>query len=365
MKVVLTGGGTGGHIYPALSIAAAMLAEDPEVDLLFIGSSHGPEGRLAKESGLRFIGLPSRPFGGAISLSNVAALWKLALAAIRALSVLRAEKPEVAIGTGGYTSAAVMLAQCLRRGPSLIHEQNVEPGRTNLLLSRFVRAVCVTFKESVGFFPARKVTVTGLPVRPEILAPRAKESARAALGLRTDLFTVFVCGGSQGARKINELVLGAVPLLASLNVQILHQTGERNYEEVKTNAPSGIETYKIAPYFDDPSDAYWAADLIVCRSGASTLAELCAVGLPAILVPYPYAYANHQAKNASVLEKRGSAIVMEESSSSAEELANQIAALARDPERLRAMASASAALARPDAATAVIRVAKSLVRSQV
>jgi UDP-N-acetylglucosamine--N-acetylmuramyl-(pentapeptide) pyrophosphoryl-undecaprenol N-acetylglucosamine transferase len=266
------------------------------------------------------------------------------------------------IGTGGYTSAAVMLAQCLRRGRSIIHEQNAIPGRTNLFLSRFVTSVCVTFEESVGYFPKDNVRVTGLPIRSNIAEPRDNAETRARLGLRPDAFTVFVCGGSQGARKLNELTLGAAPLLTGLNVQIFHQTGQRNYEEVKASLPVDSADYKIAAYVDDPADAYWAADLILCRSGASTLAELCAVGLPAILVPYPYAYADHQAKNAEALAKRGAAVVMEESSATPEGLANQIAALIRDGERLRKMAGAAKSLARPDAAASVVDVAKSLIR---
>ena len=338
-----------------------MRSDDPKADLLFVGSSHGPEGRLAEQAGIRFIGLPSKPFGGGASFGNVSAVAKLAQAAVRAISVLSAEKPDVVIGTGGYTSAAVMLAQCLRRGRSIIHEQNAIPGRTNLFLSRFVTSVCVTFEESIGYFPKDNVTVTGLPIRSNIGESRDKAETRARLGLRPDAFTVFVCGGSQGARKLNELTLGAAPLLARLGVQILHQTGLRNYEEVKASLPETGD-YKIAAYMDDPADAYWAADLILCRSGASTLAELCAVGLPAILVPYPYAYADHQAKNAEVLAKRGAAVIMEESSATSEGLANQIAALVRDEERLRKMAGAAKSLARHGAAKSVVDVAKSLIR---
>lgn len=255
-----------------------------------------------------------------------------------------------------------MLAQCFRRGPSIIHEQNAVPGRTNLLLAKLVKSVCVTFEDSAAFFPKGKVQVTGLPIRASMFQPRDKAEARAKLGLKPDGFTVFVCGGSQGARRVNELAIAAAPILAGLGAQVFHQTGQRNYEDVKAGLPGDICDYKIAAYLDDPADAYWAADLIVCRSGASTLAELCAVGLPAILVPYPFAYADHQARNAEVLVKRGAAVIMEESSASSEGLANQIAALIRDPEQMRKMAAASKSLARPDAAKAIVDVAKSLVR---
>lgn len=290
------------------------------------------------------------------------AVATLGIAVMRGLLVLQKEKPDVVIGTGGYTSAAVMLAQRLRRGPAVIHEQNAVPGRTNLFLSRFATAVCVTYEESVDCFHKANIEVTGLPIRAEISIPRDKAAARAKLGLKPDLFTVSVFGGSQGARGINEMTVEAARLLADKGIQILHQTGGRNYQEVWDHASKAGAYYKITPYLDEPADAYWASDLIVCRSGASTLAELCAVGLPAILIPYPYAYADHQTKNARALEKRGAAILLAESSASGGELANQIAALKRDPERLRKMAAASSALAQPNAAENVIRVAKALMR---
>lgn len=241
----------------------------------------------------------------------------------------------------------------------MIHEQNALPGRTNLLVSRFVDRVCVTFQDSADYFPSAKVVVTGLPIRPTIFEPRDKTTARAALGLKSDLFTIFVCGGSQGARGINEMILEAAPAIARIGAQVLHQTGRKNYEEVAAKAPD-LDTYKAVAYLDEPADAYLAADLIVCRSGASTLAELCAVGLPAILIPFPFAYADHQTINARVLEKRGAAILVEEASCSSELLLNQIGALMRDPIRLNSMAAASKALARPDAAKQIVEIAKQL-----
>jgi len=343
-------------------MAEAFRSDDPGADLLFVGSRHGPEGRLVERAGLPFVGLPSRPLARGLSLTSAAALFTLALAAARALAILGRERADIVIGTGGYTSAAVMLAQVLRRGVSVIHEQNAVPGRTNLLLSRFVTAVCVTYDESRDYFKTKNVVTTGLPIRREILMGRDKAEARAKLGLKPDLFTVFVYGGSQGARRINDLTMGAARILGNRGIQILHQTGERNYDEVRAAAPRDADYYRITAYLEDPAVAYWAADMIVCRSGASTLAELTAVGLPAILLPYPYAYANHQEKNARLLEKRGAAVLMDEASSGPGELANQIAALKTDPERLRRMAAASRGLARPNAAANVVRVANSLVR---
>lgn len=342
-------------------MAAALRIGAPEVELLFVGSTHGPEGQLAQHDGIRFIGLPSRSLGGKLSLSNISAMFKLAMAVPRAIGLLRRERPDIVIGTGGYTSAAVMIAQSLRRGPGLVHEQNAVPGRTNLLLSRFVRKVCVTYEESAKYFPEGKVELTGLPIRAEFFQPRDKRQAREKLGLNPDMFTIFVCGGSQGARKVNSLVLGSAKALLADGVQILHQTGEKNYDDVKASAPAGLGSYRVVAYLEKPADAYWSADLVVCRSGASTLAELAAAGVPGILIPYPFAYANHQEANARAFGDSGAAIVMNENATTSEEFVRRVKGLRDDPEILRSMAAATTKLAVPDAAENVIRVAKRIV----
>ena len=352
MKVVITGGGTGGHIYPALSIAQQLRQSGAE--LLYIGSGHGPEGALAEQEGFRFIAVPSGPIAG-MSLRTVQSLGKLSIGMMKAYSILRDFRPDVLVGTGGYTSAGVAFAEWMRHGRVVIHEQNSIPGRTNRFLARLARSVCVTFEESVRYFPAGKTIVTGLPVRPEIAAGMNKGTARKLLGLALDKFTVLVFGGSQGAKRLNEIVLDAIPTLLNKNLQVLHQTGKKNYDEVVSRQPEG-GSYFIRPYIDKMAAAYASADLVVSRSGASSIAEITVCGLPAILVPYPYAQADHQTKNAEVISRPGAALVLEEHGATGSILAEMILDLIDDPARLERMAHASKSLGRPDATDEIVRV---------
>jgi len=366
MKIALTGGGTGGHIYPALSVAEAIRDLRPDVELLFVGSQHGPESALAKEHSIPFIGIPSRPMTARLSPATVRALGLLGLGVFRAKRVLDRFAPDVVIGTGGYTSAAVVLAQgLLRRGPVIIQEQNLLPGRTNLLISRFVSRVCAAFDESATYFTSRGacVEVTGVPIRKNILDRPTREEAGRALNLRSDMFTVLVAGGSQGAKRINEIVLKAIPLLADAEIQILHLVGIRNYEEMGAIMDDMPDWYKPVAYIEDMSAPYAAADLVVCRSGASTLAELTACGLPGILIPYPFAHANHQKLNAEAIARHGAALVVDQKDLSGPVLAGMLIELKSDKERLSAMSIASAVLGKPDAARQVARLALELAES--
>jgi len=359
VKVVLTGGGTGGHIYPALSVAQALRDIDHYIELLFVGSSHGPEGDLAREAGIPFKAIPSLPLTRAFSFRNVQSLIGLAAGVPRARRILRDFAPDVAIGTGGYTTAAVLIAQRLLGGKIVIHEQNAIPGRTNRLLGIIADRVCVTFNSSADYFSAKKVVVTGMPIRKEFASLPEKPEARSKLGLRVDAFTILVIGGSQGARRLNELMFSAWPMLNDGATQVVHQVGDRNVEQARSFAEEFGSMYRVETYVDAPL-AMAAADLVVCRSGASTLAEITAVGLPSIQVPYPYAYADHQKRNAEYLVSRGAAILCEEQYCTSEHLASLICELRSNSEKLGAMASASAAAGRPDAARTVAEVAMSL-----
>lgn len=300
--------------------------------------------------------VPSGPLSRSLSLRTITSLGKTAAGAAKAFFILRKFKPDVTIGTGGYTSAGVLVAEWLRGGKVVIHEQNAIPGRTNRLLARIACKICLTFEESKTYFPPGKTVVTGLPLRQEILSPPDQTDARKQLGLDSDMFTLLVTGGSQGARKLNELTLGALPLLLEAGMQILHQTGEKNFAEVEAAKPES-EHYHIRPYIHDMAPAYSAASLVVARSGAATIADLTAIGCPAILVPYPHA-GGHQRKNAAMVTSRGAAIAVEESELSSESLAALVIDLKNDPERLSAMASASAEMARRDAARRIVEIAK-------
>lgn len=363
MKVALTGGGTGGHAYPAISIADALRSEFPECELLFVGTRNSLEARLAAAAGIPFSGVTSRKLRKLLSPGSVLTAASLAKGFVEALAVLRTFRPAIVIGTGGYASAAVLLAQALRRGKILIAEADTVPGRTNLWLSRFASKICVGFEDSTGCFPPGKTVVTGWPIRSELLHLPEKEKARAALGLERETFTILVLGGSQGARRLNETVAEGVPGLKRLPVQVLHQAGERNYEEAEQRRKSaGWERYQVRAYFDHMSHVYAAADLAVSRCGSSTVAELTAAGIPAILVPYPYSHADHQRFNAEFVARNGGGILVSEAELSADLLVGVIERLVASPAEVGKMAEASRRLGRPHAARDIAIIAAELIK---
>ncbi|MBP6964260.1 MAG: undecaprenyldiphospho-muramoylpentapeptide beta-N-acetylglucosaminyltransferase [Armatimonadetes bacterium] len=365
MKIVLTGGGTGGHAYPAVSIGRAIRAESPACELLYIGSRGGMEQDMAEKAGIRFVGLTSRKMGRALSFGTFLTAASLARGFLEASAALRRFKPDLVIGTGGYVAAAVVMAQAMRRGKTLIHEQNVVPGRTNSMLARFVSRICVSFDQAAAHFPEGKSVVTGLPVRPEILDRPDRASARERLRLNPDRFTLLVFGGSQGARSLNRAVADALPRLRKLPIQVFHQAGTKNFHEA-LNVKKAAEWsgYHLHSYVDDMAAAYAAADMVVCRSGASTVCEVTIVGLPAVFVPYPFAITDEQRRNAHYVADRGGALVIEDSDLTGDALADCVERFLNSPDELAEMAEASRKLGRPDAAREVVRVAVELITAK-
>lgn len=320
-----------------------------------MGSSHGPECELAQKAGFAFKAVPSLPLTKSISLKSLKALGRLGAGVFRARRILKDFQAEVVIGTGGYTTAAVLLAARSLGCRVIIHEQNAVPGRTNLWLAIIADKICVTVESSAAFFNKDKVAVTGMPVRAEFASLKTKAEARRELGLDESRFTVMVVGGSQGAKRLNELVLGMWPMIDDRNTQLLHQTGPKNLDEVQAQL-SGSECYRAVAYLDMPLAAA-AADIAICRSGASTLAETTAAGLPSILVPYPFAYADHQKRNAEYLVSQKAAIMCEENVATPAILADLVCSLRDNPESYQAMAAVSKSMARIDAARLVAEVA--------
>ncbi len=356
IKVALTGGGTGGHVYPAISIAQALAQLHPNVEILYIGSSHGPEGDIARDAGLEFIPIPSGPISKSLSLRNMRSLAKLMTGVFRARRVLKQFKPDVVVGTGGYVTAAILLAQRTLGGKIVIHEQNAKPGRTNTLLSKIADKVCVTFDSSTAYLPKSKTEVTGLPIRSQLRQLPDKTDARRQLGLDEDLFTIAAVGGSQGAQKPNEIIAGAWPLIDDGSTQLLHQVGQRNIDNMRAylGKPEEHPHYHVEAYIDMPL-ALASADLIISRSGG-TVAEITAAGKPSILFPYPYHKDQHQKRNAEHLVEHGAAIMCEDLSTTSEQLAEIIARLRKSPNELSKMAEASKSLGKPDAADRVARI---------
>ena len=329
------------------------------MELLFVGSSHGPEGQLAAEAGFPFQAVPSSPLTKSVSFSSAAALYKLVAGIFRARRILKNFAPDVVVGTGGYTTAAVLIAACSLGLKIIIHEQNAVPGRTNLWLARISKRVCVSVDNSAVFFPKEKVVATGMPVRGEFASLPSKVDARRALELDPDMFTVVVVGGSQGAKRINDVVASAWPLFDDGKTQVFHQAGKRNIDEMREKNIPNRERYKIEAYVEMPL-ALASADLVISRSGASTIAEILAAAKPSILFPYPYAYANHQKRNAEYLVQYGAAAMCEDETVNPQILANVIIDLRSSPEKLKEMASTAASLAKVDAAQRVSQVVREL-----
>jgi len=350
---VLAGGGTGGHLYPALSIAHALRQSPGPCAPVFIGTHAGLEARVVPEQGFEFHAVRSRKISRSLSpgaaLSAAAIAWGAAQAAL----LLRRLAPVAVIGTGGYASAGVLLAAVLQRIPTLIHEQNSLPGRTNRFLARWVRMVALTFPESAAAFPAGKTLVTGLPVRPEIaLGDRRRGYER--FGLNPEQLTLLVLGGSLGARSLNRAVAEALPLWSNSGLQILHQVGRGNWEEHRAALGEAPPWYHPVPYMEAMGDAYAVADLVCCRAGGSTLAEISLVGRPALLVPYPHAHADHQTRNARSVAGAGAAVLLPDAELSGQRLASDANALIAQPARRAEMARASRSLGRPGAADAIL-----------
>ena len=369
MRIVVSGGGTGGHIYPALAVCEALRNHDPECELLYVGSTSGMEAQIVPAAGVPYQGVTARKLRKLVSLSTVAVAVSLIQGFREARRYLEAFKPAAVVGTGGYVAAAAALAAASMHIPVVILAPDAIPGRTNLLLGRFARRICVVFAGSVTRFPAGRAEVTGLPLRSGVVAPPDVSAAQARArfpGLETDRFTVLVIGGSQGARAVNEIVVEALPDLIGAGMQVLHQTGPANLasveEAVRALGLSGSVPHCPVAYLDEEQVrlAYRAADVIVCRGGISTLSEVMVNGLPSVIVPLPSAYADHQTANAQALAAAGAALCYPEFDLHAEGLTLELTQLKDAPERLVAMASATRAMAQPDAAARVANIVLNL-----
>jgi UDP-N-acetylglucosamine--N-acetylmuramyl-(pentapeptide) pyrophosphoryl-undecaprenol N-acetylglucosamine transferase len=340
VTAVIAGGGTGGHLYPGLALADALVARG--VAVTFVGTANGIEARVVPGEGYPLRLLPGRQLRGGGPRRAIVGVAALGGGVARALALLGSLRPSLVVGVGGYASVAVVLAAALRRIPSVLLEQNVVPGAANRWLARFARRVCVGFAESVPRFPPGRAVHTGNPIRAGILKARV---AHAGTG-------VLVFGGSAGAHRVNEAAVDGLRVLGSraAALEVTHQTGTADLAAVRARyAELGIAA-RVEPFIADMGGAYAAADVVVARAGAMTCAEVTAVGLPAILVPYPYAADDHQRRNAEVLVAAGAAEMILDAELDGARLATALGALVADPDRRAAMAARSRALGRPDAA---------------
>ncbi len=351
--MALTGGGTGGHLFPALAIGRALRARWPHGVVLFLGSATGPERTAVGREGWDFAGLTVRGVTGVGPIRAAAALALIVLAVGEARRILRRFAPDVVVGTGAYVSAPVVLAARSLGVAALLHEQNAHPGLANRLLARWTRpaVVAVGMAAAAPFFRRCRVEVTGNPVRQEVLGGD-RAAARASLGIAPGAVVPLVFGGSQGAHRINMALLEALPLLAAERERfhVIHATGERDFDAVREGYGTLGVRATVAPFIREMGAAYAAADFAICRAGAITLAELAAVGVPALLVPYPFAANDHQRLNAEAFAGAGAARVVADRELTGEPVAAFIRQACREPGALRDMGRRARALAVPDAA---------------
>jgi UDP-N-acetylglucosamine--N-acetylmuramyl-(pentapeptide) pyrophosphoryl-undecaprenol N-acetylglucosamine transferase len=359
MTVVIAGGGTGGHLYPGIAVARELLRRMPDAVVTFAGTARGIESRVVPREGFTLDVIRSAGLKGKSPVALLRGLALLPLGGVDAWRILARRKPALVIGVGGYSSGPVMLAAAARGIPTMLLEQNAVPGLTNRLLSRVVSAAAVTFESTAGFF-GRRGFVSGNPVRPEFLASGAEPDEPR--GSRPPGILIF--GGSQGAHAINMAMVEAAPRLAAHRggMAITHQTGERDLDLVRdAYRQAGLDA-RVEPFLYEMDREMSAADLLVCRAGATTIAEFTAAGKPAVLVPLPTAADDHQRKNAEVLAAAGAAELIEQKDLTGAALADCIVALATDGARRSAMAKAAHRFARPDAARVIVDRALELAR---
>ena len=361
MRVLIAGGGTAGHVFPALALARR-LADHHGAEVVFAGTATGQEARLVPAAGFPFTEIEARPFVRRVSIGALRAPVT-ALASVRRVRPL-VEDADVVVGMGGFVSVPAVLAARRAHRPAVVHEQNAVPGLANRVLSRMAGVVALSFPDAAPSFPRRtRTVVTGNPIREAIAGvPAERESlakiARKELDLEEERRTVMVWGGSQGALHIDRAAVGACRILQErADLQVILLTGPAHHEAMLRGLPrGGALVVRALPFLDRMELAYAVADLVVCRAGASAVAEVTACGLPSVLIPYPYATARHQEANARAVQRAGGASVLLDDQLTPEELADRIDALVEHEERLRAMAARAAAWGRPDAAERLAEV---------
>jgi UDP-N-acetylglucosamine--N-acetylmuramyl-(pentapeptide) pyrophosphoryl-undecaprenol N-acetylglucosamine transferase len=348
-KVIITGGGTGGHVFPGIAVARELL-KHPGVEVLYVGKLNGPEAKWVADAGLTFQGIRASGFPRSFSTRLVTFWFDLGAGMAAAGRILGGFKPSVVFSTGGYVSVPVSVVAALKGVPVALLEPNVAPGLAARLLALFSKKIFVGFERTSKSFSKGKTIWTGIPVREEILTAD-KKAARKVFGLHPDTTTILMMGGSQGAKTLNQYMTEVVEFLGQgeQRVQVLMMTGWNDYQTVVDRMDKCPLKVVLRPFFSNIHEAYAAADLVVARSGAMTCAELLSRGLPAVFIPYPHA-SGHQEMNARVLETAGSAVVITEKQLEEEKLTQTLIALLADEDKLKAMGEKARELARPDAA---------------
>lgn len=355
LRVLIAGGGTGGHIYPGIAIATEVRKRQPTAEILFVGTERGLEMKIVPAEGFRLETITISGLKGRGRLKQLKSLLVVPMSLIEARRILQRFQPSVVVGVGGYSSGPPVLMAALMGIPAMLQEQNALPGLTNRLLARFVRKVATAFGEAETYF-GRKTVLTGNPVRAEF--------SQVPVRTGKEPFTLLVFGGSQGAQPINQSVIESLAILKSQvpDLQVIHQTGERDYPKVKQAYETMQMNADVRPFFGDIPRQFAAADLLVCRAGATTLAEVTVAGKASILVPFPQAADDHQRRNAEALAQAGAAEVLLQQDLNGATLAARIRYYAEHRYALRGMEQKSRALGRPDATERIVDLVEELSR---
>lgn len=357
MRVLIAAGGTGGHIYPGIAVANEILRRDPQSGIRFVGTARGLENKLVPRAGFELSIIDSAGLKNVGLAARLRGLMILPKSFIEARTVIASFRPDIVVGAGGYVSGPVLLSAALMRLPTMVMESNALPGWTNRRLARFVNRAAVSFEESLPYFRGKAV-VTGNPVRREFFEIPARQRD-------PNEFSILLFGGSQGARAINNAMVAALALLDELKtrLRITHQTGEADFENVNAAyRTAGWDQANVTRYVDNMVDAFAEVDLVICRAGATTTAELIAAGKASVMIPFPLAADDHQRKNAEALQAAGGTKMILQADLSGERLATEIKNLAAQPELITAMEQSSRSLARGDAAGAVVDLIEELIR---
>jgi UDP-N-acetylglucosamine--N-acetylmuramyl-(pentapeptide) pyrophosphoryl-undecaprenol N-acetylglucosamine transferase len=362
VRVVIAGGGSGGHLFPGVALAEELVRKEKAL-VTFVGTEKGIESRVIPRAGYQIKYLPVEGVMGRSIFGKIKALFKMAASFVESRRLLFSACPDIVIGTGGYASVSTVIMAWVMSIPTLILEQNVVPGAANKVLGKFfASAVAATYQESMSSFPQDRTYLAGNPVRADILRA-GKESSLELFGLAPDRFTVFIFGGSSGARSINNATVSALNHLLDTKdkVQFLHQSGEQDYNGVREAYRKRGFRAMVAPFIFQMPEAYAVADLVVSRAGATTLAELTALGMPAILIPYPFA-GEHQEFNARKLSELGAARFIKDAELSGETLSAEVRRLMESEEERTLMSRRSKSIGKPDAAQRVADIALSLIK---
>lgn len=350
-RVIISGGGTGGHIYPAIAIANALQHREPATEILFVGALGKMEMEKVPRAGYQIVGLPIAGIKRSLSLENLTLPFKMFRSLMKAKQVINDFKPDVAVGVGGFASGPLLMMASMAGIPTLIQEQNSYAGITNKFLAKRAARICVAYPGMEAFFPKEKITMLGNPVRSDITYVHLKRNAALEhFGLNEGLKTLFVMGGSLGARSINESITDGLHKLVEAGYQVLWQTGKNDIDKAKAAIEqAGTDRVKAFDFIYTMDLAYAVADVVVSRAGALSVSELCLAAKPAILVPFPYASEDHQTKNAMNLVDSNAAILVKDPEAR-EKLVDQALMLLDDPTRQRELQTNINKLARPSAA---------------